>query len=149
MIDLSSRPGATVGLRHVLEDGVALLDRQHLENRRQGFVIQDLTNLLEQAAKGGKLTEGSGLFASAGDASAFEAYSLVFRYLRDAYAEALATRLGEAYATFRKLSLRQPLQDPERAMARHFLDQMLVRLNGDEAYSDRVSPAWPSYTEAL
>jgi len=140
MPEISSSPAASVGLRHVLEDGVAILDGRSLGASRAEFVIRDLASLLEQASKGGQFTKARRLFAPAADASAFEAFGLVFRYLRDAYGDDLNAKLENASLALRRLSSSENLSPPERQAARDFLGQMLESLNRDVSYLRQAEP---------
>jgi len=145
-MDLFSSLTATVGLRHVLEDGLAVLDERPVEAARRQYVVGDLAGLLEQAARGVKVTEGNHLFAHARDVPDFEAYSLIFRYLNESYRDTLAAKIAETCAAFRKLSLDQPVDPSEKGTARDFLDQMLRRLNRDRSYQQQPEPEAISLT---
>jgi len=71
----------TVGLKHVIEDGLAILAGHPLNDKRREFVIRDLRDLLHQAIRGSHIASQSTLFLGESDREAFGSFTLIDRYL--------------------------------------------------------------------
>lgn len=131
---------ANLGLRHVIEDGLAALEGTLSDNVRQRFVVDDLARLLEKAARGVQVTEGGQLFLQEGDVSAFEAYSLMFRYLSETYQNALKANIDSTSVTLSKLAKHEDVPVTERKAASDFFAQLLGQLHRDETYGSQREP---------
>jgi len=68
---------SNVGLRHVVEDGLAILSNEKLAADRRRFVVRDLAELLNDALRGAQLANTTSFFVNAADRTAFDAYSLL------------------------------------------------------------------------
>lgn len=131
---------AALGLRHVIEDGVAALEGRLNDDARQHFVMGDLAKLLQKAMRGVQITEGGHLFVQEGDVSAFEAYSLIFRYLSETYQNALKSNIDSTSSTLSKLTKHEIVPDVDRKAASDFFARLLGQLHRDEAYCQQREP---------
>ena len=91
---------ASVGFRHVVEDGLSLLREQRLPAARQEYVLSKLVRLLSDAARGQEIMAEQALFVGAKEREASESYSLLDRYLQN---EDWTTRLAVSRDALRRL----------------------------------------------
>lgn len=119
---------ASVGFRHVIEDGLTVLSNRHLNPERRKFVIEDLMSLLRQAAKGSDLANKSLLFVKSEERSAFEAFSLLNRYLEHGYDPGWRDKLPAAEEAFTQLKNNADVSPDVRAAATTLLSELLTRI---------------------
>lgn len=115
----------SVGFRHVLEDGLAILAGQQLNQDRKAFVLQDLAQVLTEAKQCSDVARGQGWFLANANQEAFELFSILERSLAregkqwhallDAAASVLQALAGGAAG----------LSDAQRQEATQFLKTIL------------------------
>ena len=115
---------SSVGLRHVIEDGLAILANRALPKPRQDFVLTDLSDLLNKALRGSALARSSALFIGAGDRAAFDTYSLLGQLGTNATAPDTETLKLSAKA-FDALKEGRGPRPEEKRCATEFLKQVL------------------------
>jgi len=69
----------SVGFRHVLEDGLAILGGKTLERDRQEFVLRDLAGVISEAKRCSDLVQGQSWFLANANQEAFELFALIER----------------------------------------------------------------------
>src|SRR5689334_4926740 len=84
---LESNLAEVVGLKHVVEDGLAVLEGRRIDQTRRDFVIRDLKKLLSDALRGSTIASQATLFLAEDDRQAFGSYTMVGRYLNAAGVE--------------------------------------------------------------
>ena len=131
---------ATIGLRHVLEDGAAVLEGHGLDGSRRKFVLEDLKDMLEEAMKGATVTEAPQSLIRGGDPSAIRVYSLIFRHLSSDYKGELTTEIRNTYDTISSVAQGREPNPAEKEAAQKFVRRLLARLNSDEVYSPLKEP---------
>lgn len=119
---------ASVGFRHVIEDGISILSNDGLDSERRKYVLDDLTNLLHKAMKGSDLVSRSSLFVRSDERSAFEAFSLLNRYLGYGYDPDWREKLPAAERAFDQLKKNADVSPEERTTAIALLRELLVRI---------------------
>jgi hypothetical protein len=70
-----------LGLRHVIEDGIAILKGEQFAQQRRDYVLNDLQSLFGEVVRGSALVHSPSLFIGREDKRAFEAFSLLDRFL--------------------------------------------------------------------
>jgi hypothetical protein len=83
---MSAQPNRTNGLgfRHLIEDGVAILQNRPLDPNRRQYVLEDLSGLLMRARRGSDLVRNNALFVASADRTAVESFSVLDRFLDEA-----------------------------------------------------------------
>jgi hypothetical protein len=85
-----------LGFRHLIEDGIAILQNQPLAPARRQYVLDDLSELIERANRGSDLFRNHALFVASGDRGAVESFSLVDRFLGGAESDYWKSILAQA-----------------------------------------------------
>lgn len=119
---------AGVGFRHVIEDGLAVLSREHLDPGRRKYVVDDITNLLRDASRGLELVNRSTLFVNSDERSAVDAFSLLNRYLGHGHGQDWGKQLPAAEKAFDELQKNSEPSDDIRAAAADLLQELLIRV---------------------
>jgi hypothetical protein len=73
-----------VGFRHLIEDGVAILQNRPVDPNRRQYVLGDLSDLVLRARRGSDLVRNNALFVASGDSTAVESFSMLDRFLDEA-----------------------------------------------------------------
>lgn len=92
-----------VGFRHLIEDGVAILQNQPVGPDRRKYVLDDLAELIGRANRGSDLFRSHALFVASADRSAVESFSLVDRFLGGAESDHWKSVLAQAQEAFHQL----------------------------------------------
>lgn len=123
------RLSTSVALRHVVEDGLAVLAAKNLEETRKEYVLRGLANLLQGAALGSELTGRSKLLVSTNERSAVESFSLVERYLGTKYNQEV---MRGVQAAFEQLARGAGITPEIRATASALLKELLAGMRREE-----------------
>lgn len=115
----------SVGFRHVVEDGLAILHNEDLAQDRREYVLGDLTALLEEAHKGVELIQKEALFAGSEFKRAMESFSLLNRYLRARYNDDLALKLEASKQALEGLRANTAIPEAVRSTAIEVLTELL------------------------
>jgi hypothetical protein len=70
--------------RHLIEDGIAVLQNFPIGTDRRVYVLNDLFDLVLRAKRGSELVRNNALFVASADRSAVESFSVLDRFLDDA-----------------------------------------------------------------
>jgi hypothetical protein len=144
---MPSQPYGTNGLgfRHLIEDGLAILNGTPLGADRRAYVLQDLSQLVLQAKRGSDLVRSNALSVATDDRNAFESYSILDRYWdrshEEQWIQILATA-GEAFDQLRKGAAAN-LTEAQRTAAANLLKKVLSGLIREP------KPGVPSQPEEL
>jgi hypothetical protein len=149
LVDMSALNGATseeekamttqfgsassVGLRHVIEDGVALLNQDQLGEARRKIVLKGLMDIFAGASRGSDVMQVQSLFARVSDKPAVEAFSLLFRYLNPEYRGDLPRRIEETLDVLKAISDNQQVDAPRLTHARQLLVSLLDAMRREVA----------------
>ena len=120
----------SLGFRHVIEDGLAILSGAEIQPDRRAYVLRDLAQLLVEAKRGSDLVQQSAFFVASADHSAFESYSLLDHYLGRTHDENQWTEmLRAAEVTLEELRKEAPkLNEADKSTAENLLGELLARL---------------------
>jgi hypothetical protein len=116
---------ASIGFRHVIEDGLSVLQNGNLEPTRRAYVLDDLTALLRGAIKGSDLARQVSLFVRSDDRNAFEIFSLLDRYLGHGYDPDWREKLPSAEKAFTQLKENVEVAPEARSEAIALLTELL------------------------
>ena len=116
---------ASIGFRHVIEDGLSVLQNDDLEPGRRAYVLEDLTTLLRGAIKGCSLASQVSLFVRSDDRNAFEIFSLLDRYLGHGYDPDWRDKLPLAEKAFTQLQENSDVSSDARSAAIALLTELL------------------------
>lgn len=117
-----------VGLKHVIEDGLAVLSGRALAADRRDFVMRDLQTLLNQAIRGSRIASQATLFLGEDDKQAFGSFALIDRYLG---AGQIATWLNQAPNALQVIEQIQRAQVPDetqKKVALEILSALLTQI---------------------
>jgi hypothetical protein len=133
---------SNVGLRHVIEDGLAILSNHQLSDERRTFVLADLADLLGQASRGAQLASSASFFVGGDDRVAFDAFSLLDKLNSEAN-ELDKENLRASAAAFNALRTGNEVAMAEKRRAAVFLKKLLGSLER-ESSSELVLDFEPS-----
>lgn len=122
-----------VGLRHVIEDGVSILDNTRVPPERRRFVLDDLIELLQEAVRGSELLGSSSLLVAGADRSAVDAISLLDRYLRNDSDAVLRDELKASAVAFTALRDGKSVSPSHRKQVVRFMRELLSTLERSES----------------
>jgi len=89
-------PSKDIGLRHVLENGLALIEGADLGEHRKEQVLQSLHRIFSEADRGSQALGVYHLTAALNEKRAIERFSAFYHHLRHEFGEAVPARLGQA-----------------------------------------------------
>ena len=75
-------PAADLSLQHVIENSLAIIEREPFSEDRRRQVLTNLTDILDQASKGSQVVQSNFLAFDAEEQPAFERFALLFHYLQ-------------------------------------------------------------------
>ena len=119
---------ASIGFRHVIEDGIRILaKRDGIDVARKKFVVDDLVGLLSQATRGSEVANQNSLLISTGDKTAVETYSFLDRFLsRDD--KQLQEKLRKAQAAFKVIADNAEPSAENQTTALELLNELLASI---------------------
>ena len=120
---------ASVGFRHVIEDGLCVLTEKHLPEDRKKFVLDDLAKLFREAKKGSELVQNKALFIRSDQQSAYERFSLLERYWNTSEKDEWIKMLEASENAFQNLKANDPVPNEVRRITKQFLSELLASLN--------------------
>ena len=121
----------TVGLKHVIEDGLAILAGHPLNDKRREFVIRDLRDLLHQAIRGSHIASQSTLFLGESDREAFGSFTLIDRYLGGVIAPGWVQQAPNALKVVEQLQQATVPDEAEKQAAREIFEALLSQISTD------------------
>ena len=89
-------PSKDIGLRHVLENGLALLQGAELEADRRVQVLNSLQRIFSEAERGSAALGVAQLTAALNERRAIDRFSDFYHHLRHEFGDEVAARLSEA-----------------------------------------------------
>jgi hypothetical protein len=118
----------TVGLKHVIEDGVAVLSGQELAADRRDFVMRDLQTLLNQAIRGSCIASKATLFLGEDDKQAFGSFALIDRYLGAGQVGTWLNRAPNALKVIEQIQRSQVPDEAQKTIALEILTALLTQI---------------------
>jgi hypothetical protein len=117
-----------VGLKHVLEDGLAVLLGQPLAADRRDFVMRDLQTLLNQAIRGSRIASQSNLFLGEDDKLAFGSFALIDRYLGSSQAKSWLDQAPDALLAIERSRQEETPEEAQKNIALKILSALLTQI---------------------
>jgi hypothetical protein len=120
-----------VGLKHVIEDGVAIIEGRAISESRKGFVLEDLRALLNKAIRGSVIASQPTLFLGEDDRQAFGSYALIDRYLGGGAAPSWLNQAPDALRVFESVQQAEVPNERERRAALEILNALLCQISAE------------------
>lgn len=124
-------PSQDLGLRHVLRNGISVLQGGEPPQGR-GRVLHGLLEIVSDADRGADALNGPNLTFALDNKPAFERFSLFVRYLSDAFAD-LPTRLAEAKTTLTKVEAGEEVEPVHVQQVNDLLTKLLEALERERS----------------
>lgn len=120
---------STVGLRHVIEDTLAVFQGTSLPSARREYVLNDMLHLCREAKRGSQIaSQRSRLFLNPHDEPAFEQFSLLARYLDNGLRTQWVDQLDQVCSVLEAVLDQREPADVQRDMVVAFLGNFLRNL---------------------
>jgi hypothetical protein len=136
-----------VGLKHVIEDGLAILKGRHMDERRRDFVMRDLRTLLNQAIRGSHIASQSTLFLGEDDRQAFGSFALIDRYLGAGRAPGWLHHAPDALRVIEQLQQAEMPEEKEKQAALEILSTLLTQISTEPTLELGAGDSHNSRTE--
>ena len=117
-----------LGFRHLIEDGVAILQNQPVNPDRRKYVLEDLSDLVVRARQGSDLVRNNALFVASADRSAVESFTILDRFLGEASRDQWKGVLQQTEEALDRLRSGASPQDNQREAAIGLLKRILSGL---------------------
>lgn len=125
---MQSMSSPDLGLQSALEDGLALIRRQPLDDDRRVQVLDNLIEIFNEADRGSQALNVRDLLFAADDRPAFERFTLFFRYLSNAFGADVPTRLTEAAAVLTELRGGNAQDETQRTRVEELIEALLASM---------------------
>jgi hypothetical protein len=120
-----------VGLKHVIEDGLAIIEGRSISDSRKGFVLEDLRALLNKAIRGSEIASQSTLFLGEDDRQAFGSFALIDRYLGGGAAPSWLHQAPDALRVFESVQQAKVPNEREKHAALEILNALLCQISAE------------------
>jgi hypothetical protein len=118
-----------VGLKHVIEDGLAVLEGRTLDASRRDFVMRDLRGLLNRAIRGSHIASQPTLFLGEDDRQAFGSFALIDRYLGAGRIPGWLNQAPNALQVIDQIQQAQIPEETQRQAALQILGALLTQIS--------------------
>ena len=134
-------PSEDLGLQHVLENGLAVIEQKPIiEVTRGTQILHSLIEIFSEADRGSQALGAKNLMFAVEQGPAFERFSLFFHYLQDVFGEELAARLSEATTALKEIRKENPPDEVQRLRTAELIQSFLSALHRENARSPLISP---------
>lgn len=131
---------ADVGLRHIVEDGIAALLNRTMTDDRRVYVLNDLIDLFRRAAHGSKIARQQLLFGKSEERSAYECFARFDDLLRDRLTNRWEDVLDEVCDALERLRDGRDIPTRTRESAEHFLAALLSTIERNRDFGVGFEP---------
>jgi hypothetical protein len=139
-MNIQTAPYRDVGLQHLLESGLSLLQHKPLEASRRAQVMDGLVQVFSEADKGATALRSQAAFWAASEAPAFERFSVFFRYLKDVPGSDALTELSEAKAALEAMKAGEPVEGEVKQRVENLINLLLNGLRKDRLSAPLIPP---------
>lgn len=129
-----------LGLRHLVEDAIAILRGGNFPDARRDFVLTDLQELFQKVVRGHELIASQSFFVGTADRGAFEAFSLLDRFLPTSQTDSVHAALRASAARLAELKDGHAVPPEARQESAEFLSKILATLNRQDSSGLRGEP---------
>ena len=134
-----------VGLKHVIEDGLAIIEGRPLGEARRNFVVHDLSELIDRAIRGSQIASQPTLFLGEDDRQAFGSFALIDRYLGAGRTPSWLHQAPDALRVLERIRKTEVPDQREKQAAVELLGALLSQLSAESALEtgtrDVLNPA--------
>lgn len=116
-----------IGFRHVVEDALDILNRKDIDQNRRDFVIEDLSELLQEAMRGLALERQDSLFVGSANRTAFDTFQFFDHYLSTVDSNSWRNQLPIVIRVFQKLRENENIEDSEVDTAKGLFNLLLKK----------------------
>jgi hypothetical protein len=113
----------TIGLRHIVEGGIRILEGASLEESRRRYILKELEQFLDEAGKASSLVHEHAWVAAPSEKGAIESYLLVDAYMPDA--GSLEADLTRASACIQEFKNNESVAPDKVMQTKNFLKDLL------------------------
>lgn len=117
-------PSKDIGLRHVLENGLTLVQGGEFDEARREQVLQSLLRIFSEADRGSEALGVHNLTPALNEKRALERFSAFYHHLRHQFGDEVPGRLGDARAALADI-IQEGATNVERT---NCLEQVLTAL---------------------
>ena len=122
-----------MGLRHVLESGLALIRDEPIEPNRRATILNRLIEIFSEAERGSQAVQAQNLLFATEQRPDFERFSVFFHYLDAPFGATLPTRLRETEQALGDLRDRGIRDQARLQQAGEVIEKLLSALKRDAA----------------
>lgn len=121
----------TVGFRHVLEDGLSILEGEELPATRRTYVLNRLQRFIEDARRGSNLISENAWVIAPSDRDALQSFSFFDSYLSGYDTEDLVSSLADAQQSVDSLVQNAAVPQPVLSRTQRLLKDLLDCIEQD------------------
>jgi hypothetical protein len=129
-----------LGLRHLIEDAIGILRGSAFPDARRNFVLTDLQDLFHKVVRGHELIQSPSFFVGTADRGAFEAFSLLDRFLPPSGAVSVQDALRASADRLAELKDGHVVPVEQRQESAAFLSKILASLERQDSSGLRNEP---------
>ncbi|MEZ0031270.1 hypothetical protein ABIF68_001640 [Bradyrhizobium japonicum] len=133
------QPASDLSLQHVIENSLAIIEREPYDEEQRRQVLTSLTEILDQASKGSEVVQSNLLALGAEEQPAFERFALLFHYLQPLTPD-VPGLLTRARSNLEELKDHQSQTDENRAETLGVLRLLLQAVITDRCLKPLISP---------
>lgn len=130
---------ADLSLQHVIENSLAIVEREPFAEDQRHQILTNLTMILDQASRGSRALQTNQLAFDAEEQPAFERFTMLFRYLQPVAAD-VPSFLVKAKTDLEKIRDNQNQDAESKAEALKFLRSLLEAVMTDQCLKPLISP---------
>ncbi len=132
-------PTSDLGLQHVLENGLLILQGGSLPAVRREQILERLVQIFSEADRGAETLRSQKLMFAVQHQPAFERFSIFFRYLKDSESD-VPKSLSEATEVLRQLQYGNVKNETQKSNLVKVIEKLLGGLRRERALTPLVSP---------
>lgn len=133
-------PAMDLALQHILQNGLAVVRDEPLEETRRTSVLRALVQIFKDANRGSETLGARNLLLAVEEPPAFERFVLFFRYLNDSIGQDLPSRLSEATTVLTAIENKANLNADAKKRVADLIQDLLSAIARDSALKQLGSP---------
>ena len=133
-------PSKDLGLRHVMEAGLAVIRNEQIDEVRRAEILDRLIEIFSEAERGSQAVESENLLFATEQRSDFERFSLFFSYLDMQFGANLATRLAETKEALGELRNHDARDEARLQQAGDLIENLIAAIKRDATLAPLEPP---------